>query len=196
MRVFSYLTATCLAVALVASPIAFAGPDEELKGAPTPARMDGHEPNTYRYGLLLRTATAVDPEACEQACTAENACSSWSLISFEPETAPRCELKRNIGPAISRPGAVSGIAVKFHPVAVAPPETSDLPDAPSLKGKPTKPAKPSKTRASTQTTGSSNAAPVIYRPGGSNLDGGPLTSSRTTITAGKNGAPVVIKPNN
>lgn len=209
MRILSCLTATGLAATLLTAPAAIAGPDEELKGAAVPARMDGHQPDSYRYGQLLRVDPAADPEACEQACTDTSGCMSWSLVTLAPDTPARCELKRNIGNAISRPGAVSGIATRFHPIAIPLPgdaEADDLPDAPSLKSQPAKshiPAQseirakseiPTKPAAPTNTGGGSSAAPIIYRPGGSNLDGGPLVSGRTTITSGSNSTPIVIKP--
>lgn len=196
MRTFACLTIAGLTMALSAMPLAMAGADEELDGAPVKARTDGHEPDTYRYGLMLRIADAGDADACEQACNDVSMCSAWSLVPASVDNGPRCELKRAIGSAISRPGAVSGIAAKFHPVALQPAPTEDVADAPtppSIKSKPVKPKPP----APVAPAASSSSQPIIYRPGGNaGLEGGPSSSGKTTITAGPTNAPVVVKPGN
>ena len=193
MRTLACLTIAGFAMVTTTLPLTTASADEELKGAPIKARTDGHAPDTYRYGLMLGIAEADDADACEQACTEASYCAAWSLIPASADAGPRCELKQSIGRAISRPGAVSGIAVRFHPVAVQP-EPDDAPSAPSIKSKPAK-AKPSEKMSVAASASASN--PVVYRPGDTaGLDGAPAKSGTTKVTSATGNAPVVLKPGN
>lgn len=109
-----------IAASLLALPLTLTATGEELLGAPPEADTAGHQPNTYRYGYVYASEGVTTPTACEARCNSDTACSSWSTTPTAPDTDLRCDLKRNIGRATYRPGAVSGVASKYQPVAMAP----------------------------------------------------------------------------
>lgn len=79
-------------------------------------RLPGHEPDTYRFGIAYLSTRGTTPGQCEAACNRDtDRCAAWSLVPASFQMGPRCELKRNIGAQEYRPGAVSGIALRFQP---------------------------------------------------------------------------------
>lgn len=109
-----------IAASLLAFPLTSTATGEELLGAPPEADTAGHQPNTYRYGYVYASEGVTTPTACEASCNSDTACSSWSTTPTAQDTDLRCDLKRNIGKATYRPGAVSGVASKYQPAAMAP----------------------------------------------------------------------------
>ncbi|MEM8615402.1 MAG: hypothetical protein AAGF20_00555 [Pseudomonadota bacterium] len=79
-------------------------------------RLPGHEPDTVRFGIAYLSTRGTTPGQCEAACNKDvNRCASWTLVPATFQMGPRCELKRNIGAQQFRPGAVSGVALRFQP---------------------------------------------------------------------------------
>lgn len=113
MRILSALAA----IAIIASP-AFADHAKVTKRATVPVdtRLPAHEPDTYRFGYPYNILRGTSPGQCEQMCNRDQSCAAWSFVPATFQVGPRCELKRSVGSQINRPGAVSGIAIKFHPV--------------------------------------------------------------------------------
>lgn len=116
-----------IAATLITASMTMTALGAELLGGPPEDGTAGHETDTYRYGYTYISERATTPAACEARCTSETSCNSWSTIPATFEIGPRCELKRNIGKAAFRPGAVSGVAVRFQPVAMAPERPASLP---------------------------------------------------------------------
>ncbi|WOR14993.1 PAN domain-containing protein [Hyphomonas sp. FCG-A18] len=82
---------------------------------PVSERLPGHEADTYRFGIAYKSMRGTTPGQCEAACNGDQNCAAWSLVPATFQMGPRCELKRNIGAQEYRPGAVSGVATKYHP---------------------------------------------------------------------------------
>lgn len=175
-----------VACALLLSPALSAMADSELKGAPEGDRLAGHESNSYRYGVVMMSLPDLTAEACEQRCNEEDGCAAWSRMPAQAERAPVCELKRNIGRAIMRPGSMSGIAGKFQPPApVELVEEAEV-SAPSAKpDRPAQKAKPVKADASA----SSSVMPLVFRPNQADLDGSPTDAMKLTPTPAERPAP-------
>lgn len=103
------------ALALIASPAFAENTVTKKRVVPADNRLPGHEPDTYRFGLPYNTMRGTTPGQCEMMCNRDDSCAAWSLAPATFQMGPRCELKRSIGSAEYRPGAVSGIAFKFQP---------------------------------------------------------------------------------
>ncbi len=196
MRSFITLFFIC-ALATVAPP-AFADANDELKGGPVETRMSGHEPDTYRFGYPYSSTRGTTPGLCEQNCNRDNACAAWSLVPATFRMGPRCELKRSIGSSQRRPGAVSGIASKFHPRAQPMRQTASSPPRPVPARTAPRPAAPPVVRASPVRRAPGPAQrPVIYRPGPrsdtSGLKGAPSNSGQIIRTAPTR-RPVITTP--
>lgn len=101
------LVSALLAATLLTAP-ALAAPTAEEK---SPA----YEVNTYRFGYPYRSERGTTAEACEQMCNRDGSCAVWSLTPATFKVGPRCELKRAVGSATARPGAISGVANRFQP---------------------------------------------------------------------------------
>lgn len=154
MRISSVRFAgTFAALALFASPAL--GDDYTVtkkRVVPADNRLPGHEPDTYRFGLPYNTMRGSTPGQCEVLCNRDDSCAAWSLVPATFQTGPRCELKRSIGSAEYRPGAVSGIAVKYQPSSPVRQQSYSQParvtssgqriiaPQPSMTYRPTKPA--------------------------------------------------------
>ncbi len=105
------------AFALLAAP-AFAdhhAKTVKVKTVPAPERLPAHEPDTYRFGYPYNAMRGTTPGQCEQMCNRDDSCAAWSLTPATFEVGPRCELKRSVGSASFRPGAVSGISRTYQP---------------------------------------------------------------------------------
>ncbi len=109
--------AVLAAAAMVLAPIGSADAEGELLGGPEGSRLNGHTPDTYRFGYPYRSSRGTTPYACASQCDSDATCAAWSLTPATFRMGPRCELKRSIGSSERRPGAVSGIASRFHPKA-------------------------------------------------------------------------------
>jgi len=109
--------AVLAAAAMVLVPIGSADAEGELLGGPEGSRLNGHEPDTYRFGYPYKSSRGTTPYACASQCDSDATCAAWSLTPATFRIGPRCELKRSIGSSERRPGAVSGIASRFHPKA-------------------------------------------------------------------------------
>ncbi|MEM8616102.1 MAG: PAN domain-containing protein [Pseudomonadota bacterium] len=187
----------CLVLALMSSP-ALAQQSvsvKKVKTVPEDNRLPGHEPDTYRFGIAYNTMRGTTPGQCEQMCNRDDSCAAWSLVPATFQMGPRCELKRNIGSQSYRPGAVSGIALKYLPTnAKRSPRTvptrqvstpqraitpAQIPSQQRLQRAPVTRAPSPSTRVAVPTMRSSD--PVIVRPSApvSNLMGGPRVSSPT-----------------
>ncbi len=184
MRILIALAGTILLGSL-APHIALA--EDELAGAEIEARLPAHEPNTYRFGILLEAAPATTPGECELVCNQNSACRVWSLVPVAAGQAARCELKRSVGAAQYRPGATSGIAAHLQPPApVALPSTDTVPgqaSAPAIKPA-HQPAQALRTPSSSSASASS-PQPLIFYPTKPNLLGGGRSSagqSRRSLT--------------
>ncbi|MEM1390276.1 MAG: hypothetical protein AAGG45_04265, partial [Pseudomonadota bacterium] len=79
-------------------------------------RLPAHEADTYRFGVAYLSTRGTTPGQCEAACNRDtDRCLSWTLVPATFQMGPRCELKRNVGAQEYRPGAVSGIALRYQP---------------------------------------------------------------------------------
>lgn len=114
MRILSILAA----IALFASPAVADSHAKVTKVATVPSaeRLPGHEPDTYRFGYPYAAMRGTSPGQCEMMCNRDDSCSAWSYVPATFQMGPRCELKQSVGSQSYRPGAVSGIANKYHPV--------------------------------------------------------------------------------
>lgn len=199
MRAFAILAV----FALICAP-AIAGPKA---AEPETVRMPAHEPDTYRFGSPYNTSRGTSPGACEAMCTRDASCGSWSLVPATFRMGPRCELKRNIGARQHRPGAVSGVAVRFQPRAKPVHPISRRPTPPTVKPTPipVRVAPPSAVpyRATPRPVQIRPAPrgpqrPIIYTPPqrrssqNSDLMGAPATRPDAVTRATPKRAPVVV----
>ena len=79
--------------------------------------LPGHEKDTYRYGQIMGAVRGISPRDCEIVCSQNNMCATWTFLPATFEGGPICELKATIGQQSYRPGAYSGIALRFQPGA-------------------------------------------------------------------------------
>jgi len=114
-HIFIRLAGSLGALALIASPAFAQNTVTKKRVVPADNRLPGHEPDTYRFGLPYNTMRGTTAGQCELMCNRDDSCAAWSLAPATFSMGPRCELKRSIGSAEYRPGAVSGIAVKYQP---------------------------------------------------------------------------------
>lgn len=107
-----------MALTLLAAPAAadMSQSTSSVKTVPEDTRLPGHEPDTYRFGQPYNAVRGTSPAQCEQVCDRDQGCAAWSYVPATFQLGPRCELKRSVGAQSFRPGAVSGIASRFHPV--------------------------------------------------------------------------------
>ncbi len=116
-----------------------AGPAVADKHKAEPLKVT-HEPNTYRFGSPYASLPDTKPAACAQVCYADTACSVWVFVPATPERAERCDLKAHIGAVERRPGAISGLAVRFMPSL--PDAQTELAGGPNANTAPTPGIKP------------------------------------------------------
>ena len=76
--------------------------------------MPGHEIDMYRYGQMIAAMRGTSPESCEQACSQDARCASWSLVPASFQIGPVCELKATLGQQAYRPGTISGLAIRLQ----------------------------------------------------------------------------------
>lgn len=107
-------------------------------------RLPGHEPDTYRYGTILAAMRGVSPRVCEITCNQNRACSAWTFLPATFEHGPVCEVKATIGTQSHRPGAFSGLALRYQPGSPrlpAPPKMTPI-TRPKLKAPPVRSQRP------------------------------------------------------
>lgn len=192
MRILSILAA----IAIFASPAIADNHVKITKVATVPSaeRLPGHEPDTYRFGYPYAAMRGTSPGQCEMMCNRDDSCSAWSYLPATFQMGPRCELKQSVGSQSYRPGAVSGIASKYHPV----PRTTIQPKAthPATRPAPrtvTRPAPPPirTTRAAPQPAPTRPAQqPYQMRE----LLGGPTTVSSGQTAMGRVTRPAAVEP--
>ena len=105
---------------------------------PVSERLPGHEADTYRFGIAYKSLRGTTAGQCAAACNNDQNCAAWTLVPATFQMGPRCELKRNIGAQEYRPGAVSGVAKRYHPRTQVPEKAP----APALRGAPAVSAPP------------------------------------------------------
>ena len=93
------------------------------------AQSYSYEPDTYRHGGTYSTTISGSPDACAQACGADQKCLVWSFRKPDTAAGPaQCELKQSIGHAEENALMISGVSPRFSSdqQAYVPPSADDL----------------------------------------------------------------------